>query len=136
MVDIYHTQISKLTGTDYREVLRKANAVYRKIASKTKRKPYVRSMYFKKEKIFLNYFWQHLYQKNRPDRLRRLEFYACALDLVVHSRVHPNIMRNPEKQSEVLYRFKGITRTKEFFTVQIKEDPRNKNKHFISVYPE
>jgi hypothetical protein len=80
--DVYQTNVSKLTGTDYKEVSHKARAIYKEICSRTKRKPYVRSVYFKKEKIFLDYFWQHLQEKKWQDRFRRLKYYACALDLI------------------------------------------------------
>ena len=135
MINAYHTQISKLNGTDYGEVLRKAHTIYNRIASKTKRKPYVRSVYFKKEKVFLDYFWQHLQQTNRRDSLRRIRFYACALDLVMNSHAQPLIEQNRNKPSEMLYRFAGVTKEKDVFFVQIKENIHKKNKYFISVFP-
>jgi len=136
MQDSYKTRFSKLTGTDYKEVSRKARAIYKTICSKTKRKPYVRSAYFKKEKIFLDYFWQHLQEKKWQDRFRRLQYYNCALDLIQHTRITPTTKDNPNKSSENVYRFKGITKNKEVFFVQIMEKKKNGNKHFISTFPE
>jgi hypothetical protein len=134
-VEIYRTKIAKLAGTDYHEVARKARRVYKDIASKSKRKPYIRSAYFKKEKVFLDYFWQHLQEKNWHDRFRRLQFYSCALDLIRNSHVAPVTVKNPNKSSEKLHRFHGGTRGKEIFVVQIKEDMKRGEKYFISVYP-
>lgn len=59
----YQTKTAKLSGTDFHEVHKKAFAIYQKIAKKTKRRPYIRSAYFKKEKIFLTLFWPHLHEK-------------------------------------------------------------------------
>jgi len=134
-VEIYRTKTAKLAGTDYHEVIRKARRVYKDIASKSKRKPYIRSAYFKKEKVFLDYFWQHLQEKNWRDRRRRLHFYTCALDLIRNSHIAPVTVRNPNRPSEKLYRFSGITKNKEVFVVQVKEDVNRNEKYFISVYP-
>jgi hypothetical protein len=134
-MEIYRTKTDKLTGTDYHEVARKARRVYKDVASKSKRKPYIRSAYFNKDKVFLDYFWQHLQEKNWHDRFRRLQFYSCALDLIRNSRVHPTSKINPNNSSERLHRFLGMTRNKETFAVQIKEDLRRKEKHFIAVFP-
>lgn len=62
-MQIYKTKTRKLTGTEFKEVHKKAFGFYQEIKRKSKRRPYVRSTYFKKEKIFLGIFWQHLYGK-------------------------------------------------------------------------
>ena len=49
----HHTKIGILTGTSYGEVMRHARAVYEPIRKRTKRKPYARSAYFKKQKVFI-----------------------------------------------------------------------------------
>ncbi len=46
----YQTKAKKLPGTDYREVHSKVLAIFKQIKSKTKRRPYVRSTYFKKHR--------------------------------------------------------------------------------------
>lgn len=132
----YQTKIKKLAGTDYREVYPKAFAVYKQIRSKSKRRPYVRSAYFKKDKVFIDYFWQHLWQKTWPDRFRRLKYYACAVDLIQNSRVEPVSKPNPNKPKEILHRFAGATPDKELFFVQISEDSKTGNKGFVSVFPD
>lgn len=135
MINKYHSTQYSLTGSNQDDVLRKSKFIYSLIASATRRKPYIRSVFFKKEKVFLDYFWQHLYQKNRSDRHRRLELYACALDLIENSHVPPEIVHDSTRQSEVMYRFYGVSADNKPFIVQIKEIGKRKNKHFISVFP-
>lgn len=55
---------------NYREIHKNARLFYDLLCNKTKRKPYLRSTYFKGEKIFLNLFWAHLYKKNQWERRR------------------------------------------------------------------
>ncbi len=131
----YRTILRPFAGTDYREVSHKARTVYKQIASKTKRRPYVRSAYFNGEKVFLDYFWQHLQAKNWGDKLRRLKYYECAIDLIKNSRLSPVEKINPNDQSEMLYRFSGVTRERRSFLVQIKKDLKTGNRHFMSVFP-
>ena len=75
----YQTKSNKLAGTDYKEVYKNAMFIFRKIESATKRKPYVRSAYFrenkKKQKIFFDYFWVHLSQKGPKERVKRLQYF-------------------------------------------------------------
>jgi hypothetical protein len=134
VLDIYTTKFSILRGTKYSDIYPRAISIYKQICGRTKRKPYIRSKYFKKEKVFLDYFWAHIREKNMRDRVRRLRFYNCALDLIENSILTPVIQKNPMKYSESLYRFIGQTISKERFFVHIKED-RRKQKHFISVFP-
>lgn len=44
----YKTKARALAGTNYREISKKAVDLYKKIKKKSKRRPYVRSVYFKK----------------------------------------------------------------------------------------
>jgi hypothetical protein len=133
---IFQTKIQKLPGTDYSEVYPQAFAIFKDYKRKTKRRPHVRSAYFNKEKIFLDYFWEHLHQKNSKDRVRRLKFYPCALELIKNSRAEPITKENPNKRSEILHRFAGATPEKELFFVQINEDKRTNKKFLLSVFPE
>jgi hypothetical protein len=130
---IYQCKNKKLSGTSYGAIYPHAMAIFRKIKSKTKRRPYARSAYFKKEKVFLDYFWEHLHQKNMRDKVRRLKFYACAIELIEKSKCEPKVMENPNKKTEILYRFSGKSKERETFTVQIKKDKR-KQKFFMSVF--
>lgn len=124
-----------MPGTNYGEIYPVAIAIFKEIKSKTKRKPYIRSIYFNKEKVFLDYFWQHLREKNLRDRTRRLKYYQCALDLIKNSKSEPTSKQNPNKLKEILHRFAGLTKNKELFFVQIKEDKKTSQKHFLSVFP-
>jgi hypothetical protein len=132
-MEIYRTKIKPVPGTNYSEVYPRAWALYKQIASKTKRRPYVRSAYFNKEKVFLDLFWEHVRQKNLRDRARRLKYYPCALDLIGYSRIRPSSQLNPMRKSEILHRFTGIYMDK-LFHVQIKEY-KSGEKHFISIFP-
>ena len=132
---VYQTKQKLIPGSDYGEVYPVALATYKEIKKRTKRKPYVRSAYFQKQKIFLDYFWEHLHQKNSRDRVRRLKFYLCALDLIKNSKYQPHSLDNINKRSVMLYRFYGITKEGVEFSVQIMADKRNGKKYFISVFP-
>lgn len=133
---VYQTKVKRLAGTDYREIHSKALVIYKQIKNKTKRKPYIRSSYFKSDKIFLDYFWRHLWEKNWRDRVRRLKYYPCALDLIKNSKAEPVSKQNPNKPTEILHRFAGLTRDKELFFIQIKEDKKTNQKFLMSIFPE
>lgn len=122
-------------SSDYRTIYRAAMIRYRAIASRTKRRPYVRSAYFGKEKIFLTLFWQHLHDKNWRDRKARLRFYHCAIELLQETRHAPITKPNVDNASELLHRFGGITKYGEIFYVQIKENISNKQKYLVSIFP-
>lgn len=132
----HKTKASKYHGTHFDELNKKARADFKKITSRTKRKPYVRSAYFKKQKVFLKLFWEHLQQKNWKERARRLKYFACAIDLIKNTRFEPTSKQNPNKSNEILHRFAGLTKDDEIFYVQIKEDKKNDMKWFMSVFPE
>jgi len=131
----YKTKKQKISGTSFKEVNKTAKIIFKQITSKTKRTPYIRSKYFKKEKIFLNLFWSHLFEKREKDRVRRLKFYDCALDLIKNSTYDPETRENFRKKDELLHRFHGILASGEKFVVQVKENKRTKRKDLISIYP-
>lgn len=131
----YQTKSGKLPGTSYKEVHRRALEIYKTVKRKTKRKPYIRSAYFKRQKIFFDYFWIHLSQKSFPEKIRRLQYFAAAVDLLQYSRITPTSKENPNKQSEILHRFGGMTKNREKFYVQIKEHKPTGTKQLMSVFP-
>lgn len=131
----YKTKAKKLAGTNYREVRNNANVIYNIIKKKTKRQPYIRSAYWKKEKVFLNYFWKHTFEKNPPDRFRRLKYFAAAIELVLYSRHKPVSKPNPNKKNEIVHRFAGQVKEGDIFYVQIKENKNTKRKYFMSCFP-
>ncbi len=132
----YRTKAKKLSGTSYNEVRRKAFKLYQDIKRKSRRKPYVRSAYFKKDKIFLDLFWSHLFEKkNFADLMRRTKLYPCALELIEKSHIEPSSKENVDKRSEILHRFTGMTHEGDLFFVQIKEIKSTGKKWFISAFP-
>ena len=137
MKDKYFLTLKKrLSGTNFKEIRKEADAVYEIIRKRTKRTPYIKSKYFKKEKVFLNIFWKHLFEKSEKDRVRRLRYYECGLDLIASSVRNPESYDNFKNKNELLHRFYGITKNKEKFVVQIKENKRTKRKDLISIFPE
>ena len=96
----------------------------------------MRSVYFKKSKIFLGLFWTHLYEKKTwVDRKRRVMFFPCAIEVIQNSKIHPESTEDPNNKSFMLHRFFGITPEQEMFCVQIKEDKRTNEKFLISIFP-
>lgn len=133
---IYRAKIRKLTGTDFREVRKKALNFYKEIKNKSRRKTYLRSSYFKKDKIFLDLFWHHLFEnKNFTDQTRRLKFFPCALELIQKSHFEPTSKQNPNRSNEILHRFACIASDRTSFYVQIKENKRTGKKWLISIFP-
>ena len=132
----YQTKAKKLSGTSYTEVRRKAFRLYLDIKRKSKRKPYIRSAYFKKDKIFLDLFWSHLFEKkNFADLMRRTKLYPCTIELNEKSRLAPRSKENVDKRSEILHRFTGMTAEGELFFVQIKEIKSTGKKCLVSAFP-
>jgi hypothetical protein len=132
---IYRSKQLKLPGRSYSDVERLARSMHNTIARGTKRTPYIKSIYFNKEKVFIDVFWSHLNQKSRSDRKRRLKLYAAAIDLIQNSPFAPIEKSNPNGKNETVYRFAGSTANDELFYVQIKQDSKTKRKYFMSVFP-
>ena len=130
----YQTKAKMLSGTSYGEVLKKAFILYDEIKKKTKRRPYIRSAYFKKEKIFLDYFREHLFQKSPRERMARLRYFPATCELVKDSKIGPVEKVESFEKKEILYRFSGSTSDKKLFHVQIKED-KKKRKYLMSCFP-
>lgn len=132
---VYRSKIGKIPGRSYRDVERAARDIHKQYAHSTKRNPYIKSLYFGREKIFIDMFWAHLSQKPRSDRKRRLKFYAAAIDLLQNTRFEPVSRKNPNGANETVYRFAGSTPSDELFYVQVKRDNSTNNKYFMSVFP-
>lgn len=107
---VYIVNILPTSGTDFSEVYPSARKLFNHIKASSKRQPYVRSAYFDKEKVFIELFWIHLNQHNRKQRNRRLNFYACGIELLRLTRQEPITKQNPNKSRELLHRFAGITK--------------------------
>jgi hypothetical protein len=132
---VHRVNSSPYHGTDYEEVYPPARKLYNQIKAHTKRQPYVRSAYFKKEKVFIELFWIHLNQKNRKERNKRLKYYACGIELLRLTRQQPVTKKNPNKSNEQMHRFAGVTPNGELFYVQVKENVRTKRKDLMSIFP-
>lgn len=131
----YKTKSKELAGTNLGEVYKNAWKLYHEIEKKTRRKPYIRSAYFKKEKVFFDYFWTHLTQKGPKERFKRLKLFRPSLAVIQSSRNKPVIKSNPNNKNELLYRFAGQTREGKLFIVQIKENLKNRRKYLMSCFP-
>lgn len=137
MYNIYRTRTRSFPGTRYADVYKSAYHYYKQIKRKTRRRPYVRSMYFHKQKVFLELFWQHTrMHRNVGDKARRVKYFACAIELIQFSRLEPTTKENPNKSGELLHRFTGMTPNGKIFYVQIKERKRSEQKWLLSVFPE
>lgn len=122
-----------IPGKSYKSVNKIARSLFHEIERKTKRKPYVRSKYFQKQKVFLSFFWDHLATKRPKDKVRRLKYFDCALEVIRDSSFNPEVTTNPNNKQELLYRFYG-QKEQSVFLVQIKKDKKNRLE-FMSVFP-
>lgn len=134
--DGYRSKSPRLPGTSYREVISAARKEYHAIQKRTpRRQPYVRSTYFKEDKIFINQYFEHLTQKNSADRLRRLRFFVAGIDTIRNCPTAPIATQNPNKADEILYRYNANTKDGYKFSVQLRENKITKRKDFMSTFP-
>lgn len=131
----YRCKSGKLSGSNFREIYRNAQLVFKTIKTRTKRRPYIRSAFFKKEKIFFDFFWIHLRQKPFRVRVRRLRFFSCGVELIKQSALKPEMIPDPHDAQAILYRFFGSEGGVDVFCVQIKEDKKTGQKFWMSVFP-
>ncbi|MCA9325603.1 hypothetical protein KDA23_06105 [Candidatus Saccharibacteria bacterium] len=135
-MQIFQSSFGKFPSTSHGEVLRLARREFHKIQKRTpRRQAYVRSKYFRKDKIFVNQFWQHLGQKRAGDQVRRLRLYNCAIDLIRNTSISPETIFSKADSNLLLHRFAGKTKDNEPFIVQVKENKRTGRKDFMSVFP-
>jgi hypothetical protein len=131
-IKYYQSRIARITGTNYTEVRRKAQAIYRDIDTQTgNRNCYVRSAYFHKQKVFLKTYWNHTYDKFVAIRKKRMPYYAAAIDLLKNSHNTPEIYFRDNRKH---YRFYGKTKDGHEFIVQVKENNKGEKYH-MSVFP-
>lgn len=130
----YKTKAKLIPGSSYKLVVKVARAIFHDLKKKTKRKPYIRSAYFNKEKIFFDFFWTHLNQKSVIERMERLKYFSCAIELVQKTKITPLSKPNPNNKKELLYRFLGTAKDGENFVVQIKLNKKTNDKYLMSVF--
>jgi len=129
----YQSRLPRISGTNYTEILAKARAIYRDLDIQTgHRNTYVRSEYFKKQKIFLKTYWDHFGDKRLSQRRQRIPYYAATIDLLKNTRVKPDELYEKEHH---LYRFFGITKDGHKFVVQVKANRKNEKYHMSSFPP-
>ncbi|MDR2524136.1 MAG: hypothetical protein LBC95_01150 [Candidatus Nomurabacteria bacterium] len=134
MKNVFVVKSAKITGSTYLDIERKARNSYQNIARRTKRTPYVRSTYWRKDKVFLSLFWTHLNQKYRSERKRRLKYFDCGVELLRHSTIEPETRDNPNGSNELVHRFTGQTMGGQVFWVQVKENKRTGAKYLMSIF--
>jgi hypothetical protein len=82
-------------------------------------------------------FWLRIWQnQNFRDKIRRIKYFPCAIELIRKSKLNPSSKQNPNKPTEILHRFAGTTKENDLFYVQIKEDKKTGEKWLMSVFPE
>lgn len=133
-MQVFKSRYGLLPGSKYEEVVHYARREYIAVRRLTKRQPYVKSKYFKTSKIFVTVFWDHLGQKHRKERMRRLRFYKAAIDLLRNTTETPEVIPRTTDPNTLLYRFYGVTNDGAHFCVQIKEDMQSGRKDFMSVF--
>ena len=133
-MSIYQSKYDVLPGSSYDEVVKHARREYNTIRKITKRQPYVRSKYFRGDKIFITVFWDHIMQKHRGIVVKRLKFYKTAIDLLRNSQSSPETHIDTTQDKIYLHRFYGKTKSGVEFCVQVKEDRRSGRKDLMSVF--
>lgn len=131
----YRCKTAPLRGHRFVDVMPKARQEFRTLQKRTKRRPYVRSTYFKKDKIFFDYFWQHMQQKLPSDRARRLRYFSCALELLRKSHNDPITFMDPTQPGMFIHRFLGVAPDGQRFWVIVKESRRTNKKQLLSLFP-
>ncbi len=130
----FQSRNTLLPGSSYDEVVAHARKEFNTIRKITKRQPYVRSKYFRGDKIFVTLFWDHIMQKHRKERMKRLKFYSAAIDLLRNTTSGSDMIFDAKNLDIMLHRFYGKTKDGHEFCVQVKEDKRSGRKDFMSVF--
>lgn len=133
-MNYYRSRYSLLPGSSYNEVVALARKEFNTIRRLTKRQPYVRSKYFKGDKVFMTIFWDHVMQKSRKEKTQRLKLYRAAVDLLRNTTQAPETIIDVAHEQVALMRFYGITKDNVEFCVQVKNELRSSRKDFMSVF--
>jgi hypothetical protein len=133
---VYKSKYDQIPGSSHWEIIKAARYEYHKIQKRTpRRQAYIKSQYFRKDKVFINQFWEHLKQKHPGDQLRRAKLFICAIDLIRHSPHLGDTIYGNDNRNIGLHRFYGKTKDGLQFCVQIRENKRTGRKDFMSVFP-
>lgn len=131
----YRCKTAVLKGSRFLDIMPQARQIFRTLQKQTKRRPHVRSAYFNKDKIFFDYFWQHLQRKLPSDRGRRLLYFPCALEVLHKSRHDPLTFVDSRYPNIIKHRFDGLTKNGQHFAVVIHQDRKTGKKQLLSIYP-
>ena len=114
-MQVYKTKANKYAGTDFNEVHKQAFGLYTEIKKRSKRRTYVRSAYFNKDKIFLGII------------------KACEKRNIGHSDIDKIII---ELENKLLIKNKEIETNKigEFIMKKLKKVDNVAYIRFASVY--
>lgn len=132
---LFRCRSRPLTGHKYADIMPQIRQIFRALQRQTKRRTYVRSAFFKKDKIFFDYFWIHINQKLKHDRTRRLRFFACALELLRVSKNPPRTFIKKELPNVIYHEFLGQARDGSRFAVIIKQHRDSGKKYLLSLFP-
>ena len=130
-MEYYRVKSQPFSGTNYTELYRKARLFFKRIHLNPRRKLFIKSAYFHKQKIFFDHFWEHLLQKSIKQRKQRLKYLPCMKELLENSLTNPRV--TIQSNSEKYYRFLGQVTNGAYFAVQIKE--KNHKLQCISIFP-
>ena len=131
----YQCKTHVLAGRKYTEVMPQARKIFRSLQQKTKRRPYVRSTYFRKDKVFFDQFWTHMNAKSIPDRTRRLRYLPCTLELLRETRNNPLTFIDSNQPETMKHQFLGKSPDCKKFVVVISEHRSSGRKQLLSMYP-
>lgn len=131
----YRCRANPIGRSRFVGIIPQARAMFRTLQKQTKRRPYVRSTYFSKDKVFFDFFWQHMEQKLPSDRARRLKYFPCALELMRKARNDPVTYIDPTQPNGILHRFLGKTSDGRLFWVLVREDRRTDKKQLLTIFP-
>jgi hypothetical protein len=122
-----------ITGTNLKEVTKKSMSIFHDIEKQTRRRPSVKCQVLGGNKVFIGEYLAHQNQKMRLDKLRRLKFFPCAIDLIENTTEKPT--EKTLRSGETLYRLYGIAGNGQRFVVQISKNPKTDNRRLMSSFP-
>jgi hypothetical protein len=133
-IKFFQSKYNEMAGTSYCELINKAHAIVNALNPNHRRKENVHCGYYSGEKIFFEYFWQHQSNKPPADKMRRIRFFQCAVDLLQNTTYAPNIEPSGKNSSELWLSFYGKTKSGVKFVVHLKSNQRG-NKYLMSIFP-
>lgn len=128
---VYHTKCEALSGTSWKETHAAAKDAHKSYIGSARRRAYIRSPLFQRDKVFIDTYWRTLGTRNFRDRQRRLSFLPCGLELIKHAHFSKQEVVESKRR---YYHFDGVTPAGKSFSVHIKEDGAGR-RYLMSVFP-